>query len=517
MTVRLTPPPASLGKTPEEAAWLAQLARIVGAGVSSGTTAQRPTNLLWAGRPYYDTDLVGGAGKWIYRNADNTGWVETIGTSEIADNAVTLPKMADIATDRLLGRDTAGTGDPEALTVAGGIEFTGSGGIQRAALTGEVTATAGSNATVIANDAVTYAKMQNVSATDKVLGRSTSGAGDVEEMACTAAGRALLDDADAAAQRATLSLYGQIPPGARLTLTTALPVTVADVTAAGTVYYALYRNDLAPIYNGTAWAATVFTELSLVLDSDSGHTGYQQLGKNFDLFVVSDAGTLRLGTGPAWTSDTGRGTGAGTTELERKNGIWTNKVSMTLRFGSASGNTITVAVNQGTYVGTMRASANGQCEDSLAKRFLWNTYNRVPRAMRVTEGTDSWTYTTDTWRQMNGSTANQIAFVRGLDEDAIEAVAAGLATTDSASPVSLYTGIGLDSTTAYSGIPGFESEVSSTVGRGSIRSSYFGVPGLGYHFLAALERSAATGNTTWYGDIGLPLLFGNGIHGAVLA
>ena len=58
----------------------------------------------------------------------------------------------------------------------------------------------------IANDAVTYAKMQNVSATDKVLGRSTAGAGDVEEITCTAAGRALLDDANVEAQRNTLEL-----------------------------------------------------------------------------------------------------------------------------------------------------------------------------------------------------------------------------------------------------------------------------------------------------------------------
>lgn len=58
----------------------------------------------------------------------------------------------------------------------------------------------------ILNDAVTYAKMQNVSATDKVLGRSTAGAGDVEEIICTSAGRALLDDADITAQRNTLGL-----------------------------------------------------------------------------------------------------------------------------------------------------------------------------------------------------------------------------------------------------------------------------------------------------------------------
>ncbi len=56
----------------------------------------------------------------------------------------------------------------------------------------------------LADNAVTYAKMQNVSATDKILGRASAGAGDPEEIACTAAGRALLDDATAAAQLATL-------------------------------------------------------------------------------------------------------------------------------------------------------------------------------------------------------------------------------------------------------------------------------------------------------------------------
>ena len=58
----------------------------------------------------------------------------------------------------------------------------------------------------IADDAITYAKIQNVTATDRLLGRSTAGAGVIEEITCTAAGRALLDDADAAAQRTTLGI-----------------------------------------------------------------------------------------------------------------------------------------------------------------------------------------------------------------------------------------------------------------------------------------------------------------------
>jgi hypothetical protein len=68
--------------------------------------------------------------------------------------------------------------------------------------------TIGSSGTTLTIDtaAVTYAKMQDVSATDKVLGRSSAGSGDVEEIACTAAGRALLDDANNVAQLVTLGV-----------------------------------------------------------------------------------------------------------------------------------------------------------------------------------------------------------------------------------------------------------------------------------------------------------------------
>lgn len=99
-----------------------------------------------------------------------------------ANNSITFAKIQDISTDVLIGRDTAASGDPEEITVGGGLEFTGTGGIQRSALTGDVTASAGSNATTIANGAVTYAKMQNVSATTRFLGRTSAGAGVVEEI-----------------------------------------------------------------------------------------------------------------------------------------------------------------------------------------------------------------------------------------------------------------------------------------------------------------------------------------------
>lgn len=99
----------------------------------------------------------------------------------IASDAVTFAKMQNIATNSLIGRDTAGSGDPENILLDDTLSMDGSGNLQRAALTGDVTASAGSNATTIADNAVTLAKMNDI-ATSRVIGRVTSGTGDPEAL-----------------------------------------------------------------------------------------------------------------------------------------------------------------------------------------------------------------------------------------------------------------------------------------------------------------------------------------------
>ena len=88
--------------------------------------------------------------------------------------------------------------------VSAGVDLIATGTIDLTKLDQNSTTKLGTAA--IADDAITYAKIQNVTATDRLLGRSTAGSGVVEEITCTAAGRALLDDADASAQRTTLGL-----------------------------------------------------------------------------------------------------------------------------------------------------------------------------------------------------------------------------------------------------------------------------------------------------------------------
>ena len=80
---------------------------------------------------------------------------------------------------------TGNIANTSVLTIgAGAVSVSGSNtGDQTITLTGDVTGSGtGSFAATIANDAVTYAKMQNVSAADRLLGRSTAESGDIEEI-----------------------------------------------------------------------------------------------------------------------------------------------------------------------------------------------------------------------------------------------------------------------------------------------------------------------------------------------
>ena len=211
-------------------------------GTSSGTNTGDQTITL--------TGAVTGTGTGSFATTlANT----IVGTANIVDDAVTYAKIQNTtATDVILGRATTGAGIVEQIsctaagraliddanaaaqrttlglgtlatqsgTFAGTHSGTSSGtntGDQTITLTGAVTGTgAGSFATSIssgvvgtaqlASDAVTYDKIQDTTSTDVILGRSTAGGGTVEQIACTAAGRALLDDANATAQRTTLGL-----------------------------------------------------------------------------------------------------------------------------------------------------------------------------------------------------------------------------------------------------------------------------------------------------------------------
>jgi hypothetical protein len=101
------------------------------------------------------------------------------------------------------------------------------------------------------NNSVTYAKMQNVAA-NKLLG-SVAG-GSPEEIACTAAGRAILDDANAAAQLTTLGL-------------TATAAELNKLDGAGTIVASGTQHAHIADVGNTATGTQLATAINAILDA----------------------------------------------------------------------------------------------------------------------------------------------------------------------------------------------------------------------------------------------------------
>lgn len=118
--------------------------------------------------------------------------------ADIASNAaIAFSKLASLSSANILVGNSSNVATSVAVTGDVTISNTGVTAIAAGAIV---------NADVSATAAIAFSKLANVSATDRVLGRSSAGAGAIEEITLTAAGRALIDDADAAAQRTTLGL-----------------------------------------------------------------------------------------------------------------------------------------------------------------------------------------------------------------------------------------------------------------------------------------------------------------------
>lgn len=296
-------------------------------------------------------------------------------------------------------------------------------------------------------------------------------------------------------------------PQVRPTLTSGVAVTTSDVAGATSIYATPCGGNQVAIYNGTNFVPRTFTEITLALDSNSGDTNYHQSGKNFDGFLYWDGSNVGFGTGPAWTSDSARGTGAGTTELEVYLGQIVNKNSITLRFGSASGNTVVIAARQAVYFMSFRATANGQASDTKLNRLLFSAYNQALRALNVTEATTSWAYSTAAWRATNGNAANSVKVLTGLVGQNVHIDCIGISQASSATAgIFFMCGIGLNSTTATANPTAFNYSTCTT-GSGTIlgafpaRCTYNDAPPLGFNTFYWLEQGAGVGTQNFFGTV----------------
>lgn len=251
----------------------------------------------------------------------------------------------------------------------------------------------------------------------------------------------------------------------RLSLTSGVPVTTSDVTGATVIYAVPTTGNTISLYNGTLWVNRSSAQFSLSL-------GTLVSGRPYDVFCYDNAGTPTLEF-TAWTNDSTRATA-----LAYQDGILVKSGSLTRR-----------------YLGSFYTTSTTATEDSNTKRYLWNYYNRQNRALIRRESTASWTYTTSTVRQANGSALNQFDVMVGVNDSAINlALNVSCATSGDSNVI---VGFGIDSTSSINiGQGGRDRANSRTTSLSATANFYLDA---GRHYIAWLETSSALGTTTWYG------------------
>lgn len=518
----------------------------------------------------------------------------------IGNNKVTNAKFRQSAANSLVGNPTGSAANVTDVTLGATLTFA-SGELQTGAGTGDVTWSANGFSTTIANDVVTFAKMQNI-ATARILGRVTASSGDIEELTGTQA-TGLLDTftdlakglvpasgggtttflradgtfATPAGGSGTVTSVGLSAPSeisvsgspittsgtlaltwanqtankvfagpttgspaapsfraivaddlpitalskggtgasltdpnadsimfwddsagavtwlapkaglnidttdlflgiqkicdTRLTLTSNTPITTSDVTAATSVYVTPFKGNLIALYDGTRWELYSFSEITISVPATTN--------TNYDVFLYLSGGSV-VAESVAWSGDTTR-----TTALTRQDGVYVKSGATERR-----------------YVGSYRTTgSSGQTEDSISKRFVWNYYNRLHRRFKVVDTTNSWTYSTNTIRQANGSTANQVDILIGVEEDPIWVKVDGKCLHSGATARAANVYVGLDSTTAGTNDLVYEDGCTSAV-NADCRAYFNRTVTAGKHYLAWLERASGTATHTWYGDNG---------------
>jgi hypothetical protein len=288
-------------------------------------------------------------------------------------------------------------------------------------------------------------------------------------------------------------------PTGRLTLTSGSPVMTTNQIGQSTIYYTPYTGNQFPVWNGiSAFAMATFAELSNnTTNSTTGSAGPAPVAanKNYDLFVWLNNGVPTLTRGAAWNSDTQR-SATNENDLQRINGIPVNL------------NTIIngPAASLGTWVGTARSDGNSQFNWTLggvaaggtaAILGVWNAYNRREVSGFIGDNTDTWTYTTPVWRAANASNAMRVSYVLGLQEDFVEADYLTLVANASFAVVGA--SIGFDNTSAPSGR---RIAITTQTNYQQGPSGDYSDRSLGFHFMQAIEYSAAVGTTAWRGDDG---------------
>lgn len=255
-------------------------------------------------------------------------------------------------------------------------------------------------------------------------------------------------------------------PCGLLTLESGVPVSTTDQTAKTAVFYTPWIGNNIPLWNGSAWTPTIFTEVTLNLGTLTNDQAY-------DIFGFLNTGALNLEL-LAWTNKTTRATA-----VTLQDGMYCKSGDHTR-----------------LYLGTFLTTSTTTTEDSLLKRYLFNAYPHPKKPLVCTQSS-SHTYNSATTRQWNNSTANKFEFILGLAPPGMDVFVncqmSGTTASDDGT-----VGMGVDVTNANTGSAVYCAFLSTTgMTISSSCHNYLTGLAIGYHFIAATETAPSAVSTTF--------------------
>jgi hypothetical protein len=266
----------------------------------------------------------------------------------------------------------------------------------------------------------------------------------------------------------------------RLTLESGVPVSSTDQTAKSHLFWTPYNGNTTATYDSSVWTYHNCAEYDFTLSSLTS-------GRNYDVFLDWSGSVCELTLSAAWNSD----------NVTRTDALTTQDGVKVLNSNHAK-----------RYVGTIRTTGTTTTEDSAAKRFVWNNANRVMRSITIMAADTTWTYSTDTFHQANGNTANQLDVVVGDVDSTITITLLGVCqlpgTAAAGGGADATVSIGEDSTSSPSALAlnhniSITGAVVTSIAPTVSITSYLTKPvPLGRHFYVWLEK-ADTATTTWQG------------------
>lgn len=254
------------------------------------------------------------------------------------------------------------------------------------------------------------------------------------------------------------------PCDLRMSLSSASAVTTTDIASGSMLYIHTFNGNNISLRDvstsGSPYTGYTHSGSSIAIPSTSGSM--------YDVFSFVSSGSVAFET--ALTT--------------RTNNLPRDEYGILTKSGDVSKR----------YIGSFRTSStSGKCDDSLAKRLLWNYYNRIPKNICLISST-SHTYSTAAWRPFNGDSTIRIEFLVGMSDIFMTINFSGDTTT--ASGGNAYLGIGINTTNDTS-----IGAANNMLSAQRLTTAAFNTisPNVGYTYMVPVEYSG--GNTTYHNTI----------------